>query len=241
MVGFFTPSIVREICNNNKDLCDGHCSYQSFVALVTGIFWGYRSLSEIVRMFCASPSLSTLSEALRNLPARRLISRNINALSKMVQKEANATTRFSVLIDDTLSRQFGESKDNCYWFDHSLNKTILGRNYLVAVLVDNHTGRTYLLDIILLFGKKHAEYEARLKIVQTILLRLKAAKLGHLTVVADSWFASSEFFEWLDANAFTFEIEIKHNRKVTKLGRNKTETTGQNGRPFNNEVQHLTC
>jgi len=143
-----------------------------------------------------------------------MVSRNLKALLKMVQEVSNPSSRFIIVADDTLMRKHGASADNCYWFDHCLNCTYKGRNYLALVLVDTLTNQHFPLLNYLLYSKKHPKYKPRIEVLKMALRRLKAQGFGDLTLVADSWFAAKALFTWLHRNKWTFEIEIKGNRKA---------------------------
>ena len=80
------------------------------------------------------------------------------------------------------------------------------------------TGHVYQIDVTLLKGKKHAEYQPRIELLKERLLILKSASFGKLTLIADSWFSDKKLFSWLNENDFTFEIEIKTNRKTAFSG-----------------------
>jgi hypothetical protein len=101
--------------------------------------------------------------------------------------------RFVLAVDDTFVRKFGQSLENCYWFDHTSGSSKKGRNYLVLVVLDILTGHSYPIDVVLLKGKKHPAYRPRTDILKERLLVLKEKGLGSLTVVADSWFADKNF------------------------------------------------
>ncbi len=224
------PSVIRDISNNTKDLCSKHFSVQMLTLFLTGIFFGLEGFCEMKRKLIFSFSVSSLSRSACHIPHESLLRRNRNRVAKMLSEIPNATQRFILITDDTLCRKFGMSTDNCYWFDHTTNTTLKGRNYLVLVLLDTHTGQCFPLSVVLLYGKKHKEHKPRLEELKKELLILKEHGLSSFTLSADSWFAASELFEWLDSNGFDFEIEIKKNRKITYLDKKQLGVIGEKGK-----------
>lgn len=221
---------VRMLANDAKDLCQGSFTYSIFVSLLSGLFFGLPSLSAIARAFTFSCSVSNLSRGIRAIPHESLLRRTRNKVAALVGNTEHPEQRFVLAVDDTFVRKFGASLENCYWFDHTSSSTKQGRNYLVTVVLDILTGHAYPVDVVLLKGKKHAEYRPRTEILKERLLVLKAAGLGDLILVADSWFADKSFFEWLDKEGFTFEIEIKTNRKVTYIDKKALGIVGEKGK-----------
>jgi Transposase DDE domain len=221
---------VRCLANNAKDLCHGDFSYNVLVSLLSGLFFGITSLSDIVRTFTFCVSASSLSRGIRQIPQESLMRRTRNKVSALVAQSERPEQRFILAVDDTFVRKFGASLENCYWFDHTSSSTKKGRNYLVIVVLDILTGHSYPVDIVLLKGKKHSDYRPRLDILKERLLVLKEAGFGSLTVVADSWFADKKLFAWLDINGFVFEIEIRSNRKVTYIDKKILGSIGTKGK-----------
>jgi hypothetical protein len=224
------PSVIRDIANNTKDLCSKSFSVQTLIIFLTGIFFGLESFCDIKRMLIFSFSVSSLSRNASNIPHESLLRRTRNRVAKMLKEIPNAIQRFILITDDTLCRKFGIIPDNCYWFDHTTNTTFRGRNYLVIVLLDTYTGQCFPLSVILLYGKKHKEHKPRLEELKKELLILKDHGLSSFALSADSWFAGSELFEWLDENDFDFEIEIKRNRKITYLDKKQLGVIGEKGK-----------
>jgi hypothetical protein len=146
-----------------------------------------------------------------------------------------------LITDDTLVRKFGSTPDNCYWFDHCTGAYLKGRDYLVLVVLDTHTFQVFPVDVILLKGKKHKEYEPRLELLKKQLLVLKASGLGNIPLCADSWFAGKDFFEWLHKTDFDFEIEVKTNRKTTYLDKKSLGTVAKNKRIVYPSISDVAC
>jgi hypothetical protein len=86
------------------------------------------------------------------------------------------------------------------------------------------------VDVVLLRGKKHREYEPRIEVLKKRLLVLKEVGLGDIAVVADAWFGDKKFFEWLDENGFWFEIEVRLNRKIVYLDKKSLGTVNEKGK-----------
>lgn len=221
------PACVREIANGAKHICPKGFSYSDFVTFLCGLFFGLKSLSAITRFFPFAHSVSQLGRASRHIPHENLLSFNRKRLSRMVNGIEKPQERFVLATDDTLVRKFGLCPENCYWFDHTNNSTAKGRNYLVIAILDTYTGQAFPVSVVLLYGTQHANYHPRADHLKEQLLVLKEAGLGNLTLVADSWFADKELFEWLDKQGFDFEIEVKRNRKVTYLDKKVLGTLGK--------------
>jgi Transposase DDE domain len=224
------PAAVRIIANDAKDLCGGAFSYPVFIALLAGLFFGLQSLSAIVRKFTFVCSVSSLSRGIRAIPHEALLRRARNTVAALVASCEHPERRFVLALDDTLVRKFGLSPENCYWFDHSSGKAAKGRNYLCLVVLDILTGHAYPIDAVLLRGTKHADYRPRADVLKERLLVLKEAGLGGITLVADAWFSDKKLFEWLDANGFDFEIEIRINRKLTYVDKKLLGHVGDKGK-----------
>ena len=197
---------------------------------LTGIFFGLENLCDIKRKLTFSFSVSSLSRSVCHIPHESLLRRNRNRIAKIIQEIPDAIRRFILITDDTFCRKFGSSLDNCYWFDHTINSIVKGRNYLVIVLLDTHTGQCFPLSVVLLYGKRHASYRSRLDELKKELLILKDHNLSSFALSADSWFAGADLFEWLEDHNFYFEIEIKKNRKVTYLDKKQLGTVGEKGK-----------
>jgi hypothetical protein len=221
------PAVVRDVANGAKDLCTRTFRYSDLVLFLCALFFGLPTFSSIARSFVFSLSVSALSRKVRAIPHESIVRRNRNRIARMIHEVPGAASRFVLILDDTLVRHYGKSPDNCYWFDHTNNCTTRGRNYLVIVVLDTYTGQTFPLSAVLLRGKKHPKYRPRSNIVRWQLRIVKALRLHHLTVTADSWFADRKIFEWLQANGFDFEIEMKGNRKVTYLDKRPQGLVGK--------------
>ena len=221
---------VRQIANDAKDLCSGDFTYKVFVSLLSGLFFGLPTLSAIVRVFTFSVSCSALSRGIASIPSESLMRRTRNKVSALIARTEHPERRYVLAIDDTFVRKFGTSAENCYWFDHTSGSSKQGRNFLVLVVIDVFTGHVYPIDVTLLKGKKHAEYQPRIELLKERLLLLKSADFGKLTLVADSWFSDKKFFSWLNENSFIFEIEIKTNRKITYLDKKILGSTSEKGK-----------
>ena len=224
------PAIVRDMANGAKDLCTRAFDYSDLVLFLCALFFGLSTFSAIARCFVFSASVSAISRKARAIPHEALLRRNRNRIARMIEKIPDAERRFVIILDDTLVRHYGQSPDNCYWFDHTNECTTRGRNYLVLVVLDTFTDQTFPLSIVLLRGKKHPQYRPRSNLVKWQLRIVKALKLNHLTITADSWFADKKLFRWLQANGFDFEIEMKANRKVTYLDKIPQGIVGKKGK-----------
>lgn len=224
------PAVVRDMANGAKDLCSHAFTYHDLVVFLSAIFFGLSSFSGIARALLFSASVSALSRKATRIPHEALLRRTRNRVAVMVKACTNAKGRFIVIVDDTMVRHYGTSGDNCYWFDHSNSTTVRGRNYLVLVVFDTHTGQSFPLAMVLLHGKKHPKYKPRMNVLKWQLRILKAVGLGNLTVTMDSWFADKGLFAWLEAWGFDFECEVRGNRKATYLDKVVQGSIGKNGK-----------
>ncbi len=235
------PEPLRKLANDAKDLCGGAFSYRVFVALLVGLFFGLSSLSSIVRAFTFACSLSALSRGIQAIPAEALLRRSRNKIAGLIASTPNPERRFVVAVDDTLVRKFGTSPENSYWFDHSSGKAAKGRNYLCIVVLDTYTGHAYPVDAVLLRGTKHLDYKPRIEALKERLQLLKNAGFGALTLVADAWFSDKKLFEWLDSEGFSFEIEIRSNRKLTYLDKKVIGSLGEKGKIVYPSASDVAC
>jgi len=241
MIIDFVPKCVREIANGAKDLCDDNFRYPHFVTLLCALFFDLPSFCESVKTLAFSDSVSTLSRAAAAIPHQSLLRRNRNRVAALLHETEFSERRFVLIVDDTLVRKYGSTLDNCYWFDHSLGAKVKGRCYLVLVVFDTYTGQSFPVSVVLLKGTKHANYQPRIEVLKNELLILKAGGFGKLTVCADSWFAGTDLFEWLEKNQFVFEIEVKFNRKVTYFNKKPQGKLGDKKKIVYPSISDVAC
>jgi hypothetical protein len=85
------------------------------------------------------------------------------------------------------------------------------------------------------------DYKPRIEALKERLLLLKKAGFGELTLVADACFSDKKFFEWLDSEGFTFEIEIRTNRKLTYLDKKALGSIGEKGKVVYPSASDVAC
>jgi hypothetical protein len=241
MIVDFVPKCIREIANGAKDLCDVNFTYCHFVSMLTALLFGISSFCDVSRLLVFAGSVSSLSRAAAGIPHEALLRRCRNRVAALLRECESPEQRFVLITDDTLVRKFGATPDNCYWFDHCTGAHIRGRDYLVLVVLDTHTFQVFPVDVLLLKGKKHKEYEPRLELLKKQLLVLKAAGLGKIPLCADSWFAGKAFFEWLHEAGFDFEIEVKTNRKTTYLDKKSLGTVARGKKIVYPSISDVAC
>ncbi len=235
------PNCIRIIANGAKDLCDADFTYRNLLHLMCILFFGLDSFSEAVRSLIFVQSVSTLSRGAARIPREALLRRCRNRVALMLAESDSPEQRFVLITDDTLVRKFGASPDNCYWFDHCINATMKGRNYLVLVVFDTFTGQCFPVGAALLKGTKHEKYKARIEVLKEQLLILKSSGLGKIPLTADSWFADKAFFKWLDDSGFVFEIEVKTNRKITYLDKKVLGKVGEKRKILYPSISDVAC
>ena len=108
-------------------MCQGNFTYKVLVSLLSGLFFGLPSLCAIVRAFTFSPSVSTLSRGIRDIPTEAILRRTKNKVAALVAKSEHPERRYVLAVDDTFVRKFGASLENCYWFDHTSGSSKQGR------------------------------------------------------------------------------------------------------------------
>lgn len=141
-------------------------------------------------------------------------------LRKLPDIQANPD-RYLWAIDDTIISHDGRKIWGTYfWHDHNNGGTVYGHKLLVLGLVD--CKRKVLIPVYweILHSKKSLLPHKKGWEVATELLQ-SSVDFGFpkLTVVADSWFAGEDFFQFMQEMGFSFVVEIKSNRKVHSHGR----------------------
>lgn len=215
------PSVVRDTADDFSDLFPKH--YRSFVSILCGAFFGISCLSNILRYFGFSDSVSSMSRFLNDEGSlwEKLNRRHRRRLLRLLPKIQIDPDRYMWAIDDTLIKRSGRSIWACdWWHDHTTNSTVWGQKLLVLGIVDRK--RKILIPVYweMLHREdkkdKSKSHEKGWEVALKLLNLSTEAGFPKLLVVTDSWFAGEDFFCKLKKSGFKFVIEIKSNRIVVQ-------------------------
>ena len=231
------PKVIRDYCDSFKDILATTACYKSLVALVCAAAFGVANISNIVRYFLFSPSVSAMCNFLGTPDlAGRLNRRHRRRLAALMAKARGAPQRYHYAIDDTLVDHSGKRIWGSYsWHDHSINSYINGHKILVIGLVDKK--RNILIPLIWevlhrdLSDKTNADsvaarvhekaWQVALRLLDTVILE----GLPKLALTADSWFLGDDFCTALSVRDIPFVIELKSNRIVESHGKMTVKTS----------------
>jgi hypothetical protein len=198
--------------------------YKAFTAVLCGYIFGFSSLSDIVRYFFFSPSVSTMDRFFQSDTYKQLNRYHRRRLLKLHQKVSNDINRYAWAVDDTIISHWGKKIwGTYYWKDHNTGGNVWGHKLMVLGLIDKK--RKVLIPVFweLLHREGQEDLGAKHKKGNNVAYDLlaQATEMGFpkYPVVMDSWFAGKELFEKLDNNGYKFVIELKNNRKVVKHSR----------------------
>jgi hypothetical protein len=206
----FVPSKIRKVYFLFKDIftLQGF-SYEESCAILTYFFLGCHTISDFVRRYPWSPSVSSMARALQNFEPNRFMRRNRTQVLKKMSTCGHGD--FCYAVDDTANPKYGSSIFGSGSF-HSSSGPYFGQKVLILVIVDLKTRRAYPISYVFLTGKtdpQHIPGPCRaLDLIQ------EAIHFGFppLPVAADSWFDSKEFIEAIKNLGCAFAGELKGNR-----------------------------
>lgn len=216
------PKEIREEADMFKGSLGGY--YKAFTAVLCGYIFGFSSLSDIMRYFFFSPSVSTMDRFFQSKTYKNLNRYHRRRLMNLYTKTSKNINRYAWAVDDTIIPHWGKKIWGAYyWRDHSTGGHVWGHKLMVLGLIDKK--RKILIpvfwEILHREGKENlGEKHKKGNDVAFDLLQ-QATKMGFpkYPVVMDSWFAGKELFEKLDKNGYKFVIELRSNRKVVKYSR----------------------
>jgi len=221
------PTEIRNVADSFKDILGPE--YKAFAAILCGYIFGVSNLSEIMRYFLFSPSVSSMNRLFHQSDLHTQLNRRHRRRIQKIMIAANKDPlRYQWAIDDTLVPHWGRSIwGTYYWKDHNTNGSVYGHKLMVLGLID--TKRKVLIPVMWEFlhredredsGETHKKgWEVAFELLS------QAVEFGFpkFPVVMDSWFAGKELFEKLDDSGFDFVVELKNNRKVVGHGREKLD------------------
>ena len=216
------PSNIRTVADSYKDILGVH--YKAFVAILCGYIFGVSSLSDIMRYFFFSPSVSAMDRLVNSNTYILLNRRHKKRVLKILKQMSKDPNRYEWAIDDTLIPHWGKKIwGTYYWKDHNTGGNVWGHKLMVLGVIDKK--RKILIpvfwEILHREGKEDLGANHRKGWEVAFGLLEQATQMGFpkYTVVMDSWFACKDLFEKLDDAGYSFVIELKNNRKVVRHGR----------------------
>lgn len=210
MPALFLPPSVRKFYFLFKDLFLAlGISYDESCAMLLYFLLGAAGLSDIVRRCPWSPSVSSLSRAVRKFKPNRFMRRNQRRILKKLAVCGHGD--FCFAIDDTANPKYGTSVFGSSPF-HSSSGSYFGQKILLLVVVDLKTRKALPVSYVFLTGTKDPKHipghHRALDLIE------EAIQVGFppLPVTSDSWFDSKEFIKGVKSLGCEFAGELKANR-----------------------------
>lgn len=218
------PERIRLSADEFKDILGKH--YKSFVAVLCGYIFGVASISDIVRFFLFSPSLSEINRMYNasNL-SPKLNRRQRRIVQKIINSGNKSKMRYVWAVDDTIIPHYGKDIWGTYsWFDHCTNSIVHSHKLMTLGLVDTHNNIFIPVKWEIIHkdnGHNKKKHEKGWMVALRLLKEALEEKFPQAPFVADSWFSGEEFFEEIEKLNIPFIMEIKNNRKVSSYGNKK--------------------
>ena len=108
------PANIRKVADGYKDILGVH--YKAFTAVLCGYIFGVSSLSEIMRYFFFSPSVSTMDRLFQSDTYVNLNRRHRRKVQKIINKVSKDPDRYEWAIDDTLIPHWGKKIWGTYFW-----------------------------------------------------------------------------------------------------------------------------
>jgi hypothetical protein len=226
------PPLVRKAADEFKDFMTP-IQYQAFVAVLCASVFGIAGYCDVMRYIQFSPSVTSIWELFHAAQmVEKLNRRHKRRLLRLLKDLEKDPARYQWVIDDTLLERHGEKIWGAYnWHDHVTNGYLFGHKLLVIGIEDRK--RNLLIPVAweILHRDLDEEksspgappHEKGWEVALRLLRGLTLFGFPKLTVTADSWFAGEELFQALDKDGYSFEIEIRCNRKVARHGQKRLD------------------
>jgi hypothetical protein len=215
VISFNIPAPIRKVYDQYKDLFDDcDLNYTSSTNLLSLFAFGFKTLSEFVRGFPGSYSVSTLSRNVQNFEPKRFLRRMQKSILRKYRGDLNPED-FAFAIDDTANPKYGEGIFRSFPF-HSSTGHYNGQKILVLVLVDLKRNIAIPISYEFLTGKRDPYHVPAPSVALKLLEGALSVGFPCLPVIADSWFDSVDFIRDLKKMNLTFCGELKSNRLVRK-------------------------
>lgn len=240
------PKDIRAVADNFKDLFST-LEYRSFVSALCAAIFGCSNYSDIFRYFLFSPSVSSIGNFF-NAPdlAQRLNRRHRRRIFSIFPDILSNPSRYQYAVDDTIAPHTGRNIWGAYvWWDHTKKCNVFGHKILVIGIIDRQTRiLTPVIWEVLhrdlrdqIDSNEAIMHEKGWEVAIRLLKEITQSGFPKFNVSMDSWFASEEMFNQLDALGIGFVIEIKSNRVVKSHGQKRL-----NGRVslfFKEKLRHI--
>lgn len=239
------PKEIRDVADNFKDLFSS-LEYQSFVSALCAAIFGCSNYSDIFRYFLFSPSVSSIGNFFNEPDLfQKLNRRHRRRLFSIFPDILSNPSRYQYAVDDTITPHTGRKIWGAYvWRDHTKQCNVFGHKILVVGIIDR---RTNVLTPVI-WEVLHRDlsdqiddndaiiHEKGWEVAVRLLRSITESGFPKFDVSMDSWFASEEMFNQLDALGFGFVIEIKSNRVVKSHGQKKL--SGHVSSFFKDKLRH---
>ena len=220
------PKLVREVLDGYKDVISNNTfpSWLGYGALISGFVFSQPSLSDIVRDFAWSPSVSTLQRASASFNSKKFMKRlRAKILKYLLTLLKDATlTDFCITIDDTSIEKFSENLTGSGNWATSSKNIFSGHKVLVVTLVNKKEGFAIPLFYSILKKQEENGYENYTTVILNAINTLAKEGFPKLEIVMDSGFGASNLLNELSLKCYTYLVEAKSNR-LMKMSPNPNE------------------
>jgi len=206
------PAGIRKVADRFKSVFEGSsASYSALTALFCLHLYGCKGLSDLVRLFPGSPSVSALSRAVRAFNGNRFMRRMNHRTLRHFAGKLNADD-FCYAVDDTDNPKYGDLYRCGNW--HGSKGPYHGRKVLVLALVDRKRGVAIPIQYEFARKKGEPDYKSMVDLAIELLDDCIHAGFPKLPVTCDSWFDSADLMNALTKRGLVFAGEIKSTRLV---------------------------
>ena len=165
-----------------------------------------RSVAHLNGIFMEHTNQSNLNRFLRNIPVLEIFRKSVSLINRYSSDSI-------MVIDDTILHRKGKHIDGsgCV-FDHSEGKSVLGMQYVTAVV----SGREGIFPLNLDLKTKSGL--SKIVMQMGVIKRSITTGLRFSTVVFDSWYFSSRLIRFLEREKKDWVTEAKSNRTIMVSG-----------------------
>jgi len=224
MISTTVPCVIRKVADRVKDVfSDKKLNYNALCVLLCMFLFGTENLSEAVRLFGWSQSVSTLHKNVHRFNQNRFMRRLRASVLKKHKDDLNSDD-WCYAIDDTANPKFGKKIFGIgRWGNHS-GGIYKGQRIMVLVLINKQKG--YAIPIHYFFCLKKIENTLHLTGHDLVIKLLNECLLeGYpiLPLALDSWFDSTILMKKLEQLKIPFCIHAKANRRVKHCASSKNK------------------
>ena len=165
-----------------------------------------RSVAHLNGIFMEHTNQSNLNRFLRNIPVLEIFRKSVSLINRYSSDSI-------MVIDDTILHRKGKHIEGSGWvFDHSEGKSVLGMQYVTAVV----SGREGIFPLNLDLKTKSGL--SKIVMQMGVIKRSITTGLRFSTVVFDSWYFSSRLIRFLEREKKDWVTEAKSNRTIMVSG-----------------------